>query len=267
MDTALAPTEACSLLDALLPLVARAAERILEIYAQDFDHRLKADRSPVTEADEAAEALILAGLQRLTPDWPVVAEEAVARGEVPRVEAGPFWLVDPLDGTREFLARRGEFTVNIGLARAGAVVLGVVAAPALGVCWYGAAGVGAFRREGDGEARPIRVRPADPARLVAVASRSHRDAATDAWLQRHGIRETVAAGSSLKFCTVAEGRADVYPRFGRTMEWDTAAGQAVLEAAGGRVTTIDGARLTYGKPGFANPGFIAWGGLEPFAQP
>ncbi len=256
------PAAARRLLDGLLPLVARAAARILEVYAGDFTHRTKADRSPVTAADELAEAVIVEGLAALTPDWPVVAEEAVARGTVPRVGDGPFWLVDPLDGTREFVARRGEFTVNVGLVVDGRSVLGVVAAPALATTWYGAAALGAFRQDGEGR-RPIRVRRADPDRLVAVASRSHRDPETDAWLVRHGIRETVAAGSSLKFCVIAEGRADVYPRFGRTMEWDTAAGQAVLEAAGGRVLTVDGAPLRYGKPGFVNPGFVAWGGLEP----
>ncbi len=266
--TTTAPDSATArrLLDGLLPLVACAAARVLEVYAGDFTARTKADRSPVTEADERAEAVILEGLARLTPDWPVVAEEAVARGAVPRVGDGPFWLVDPLDGTREFVARRGEFTVNVGLVVDGRSVLGVVTAPALATTWYGAAALGAFRQDREG-CRPIRVRRADPARLVAVASRSHRDPETDAWLARHGIRETVAAGSSLKFCVIAEGGADVYPRFGRTMEWDTAAGQAVLEAAGGRVLTVDGTPLRYAKPGFVNPGFVAWGGLEPGSDP
>lgn len=253
-----------ALLHGLMPAVARACEAVMEVYRSDFEAEAKADRSPVTEADVRAEAILLEGLRALTPELPVVAEEEVAAGRVPEVGEGPFWLVDPLDGTKEFVGRRGEFTVNVGLVVERVPVLGIVAAPALEVVWTGIRGEGAMRRDAEGE-RPIHVRRADPRNLVAVASRSHMDPETAAWLSRHGIRETASFGSSLKFCAVAEGRADVYPRFGRTMEWDTAAGQAVLEAAGGRVTTVDGRPLLYGKPGFANPGFIAWGGLEPFA--
>lgn len=250
------------LLPALLALVERAAALVLEHYAAPIAAASKADRSPVTEADRAAEALIEAGLSDLEPRLPIVAEEAVAAGRIPTLAPGePFWLVDPLDGTREFLSRNGEFTVNLGLVAAGEPVLGVVAAPAIGRLWWGVVGRGAFTRDG-GRERPIRARPRPAGGLVAVASRSHRDPETDAWLAAHDVVETVSAGSSLKLCLLAEGRADVYPRFGRTMEWDIAAGHAVLAAAGGRVVTLDGAPLRYGKPGFANPAFIAWGAPE-----
>jgi 3'(2'), 5'-bisphosphate nucleotidase len=245
-----------ALLPELVDLVDRAAAVVMAHYERDTAVETKADESPVTAADRAGEAVILEGLRRLTPATPVVAEEEVAAGRVPVVAGGPFWLVDPLDGTREFISRNGEFTVNVGLVDDGLPVLGVVAAPARGLAWWGGVNHGATRREGD-TARPIRVRPRPASGLVAVASRSHRDAATDAWLAQHGITDTVSAGSSLKFCLVAEGKADVYPRFGPTMEWDTAAGHAVLRAAGGRVVTVDGAPLRYGKPEFRNPGFIA----------
>jgi 3'(2'), 5'-bisphosphate nucleotidase len=247
------------LLPAIVKLAEQAAAVILEHYRDDAAVRLKADASPVTVADEAAEAVILAGLAELTPSIPVVAEETVAAGRIPTLDDGPFWLVDPLDGTKEFISRNGEFTVNIALIEGGEAVLGVVLAPALGKVWWGARGHGAMARDGDG-ARPrkIAVRP-KPAQPVAVASRSHADPQTEAFLDQAGVAERISAGSSLKFCLVAEGKADLYPRFGRTMEWDTAAGQAVLSAAGGRVTTRDGAPFLYRKPGFENPGFIARG--------
>jgi 3'(2'), 5'-bisphosphate nucleotidase len=246
------------LLPKVLAIADQAGAVILEHYAAGTTVSHKADSSPVTEADEAGEAVILAALRLLTPDVPIVAEEAVSRGEQPNVGAGPFWLVDPLDGTKEFISRNGEFTVNIGLIEHGEPVLGVVLAPARGLAWWGAAGLGASRREND-TVRPIRTRARPAQGVVAVASRSHRDAATEAWLKGEGIEHTVSAGSSLKFCLVAEAEADVYPRFGPTMEWDTAAGDAVLRAAGGRVTTVDGDPFRYVKQGFRNPGFIAWG--------
>jgi 3'(2'), 5'-bisphosphate nucleotidase len=247
----------------LLPKVVAIAERagalVMEHYAGGTTAvSTKADSSPVTAADEAGEAAILAALRELTPDVPIVAEEAVARGELPEVGADPFWLVDPLDGTKEFISRNGEFTVNIGLVEDRRPILGVVLAPAKGLAWWGAVGQGACRREGS-TVSDIRARPRPAQGAVAVASRSHRDAETDAWLKAQGIEDTVSAGSSLKFCLVAEGRADVYPRFGPTMEWDTAAGDAVLRAAGGRVLTTAGEPFLYVKPGFRNPGFIAHG--------
>jgi 3'(2'), 5'-bisphosphate nucleotidase len=246
------------LLPKVLTIAEQAAAVILQHYEAGTTISVKGDSSPVTEADEAGEAVILAALRLLTPDVPIVAEEAVARGELPDVGDGPFWLVDPLDGTKEFISRNGEFTVNIGLIEHREPILGVVLAPARGLAWWGAEGLGASRREADA-VRPIRVRVRAGEGAVAVASRSHRDAETDAWLKAEGIEETVSAGSSLKFCLVAEGRADVYPRFGPTMEWDTAAGDAVLRAAGGRVTTVEGDPFLYVKRGFRNPGFIAWG--------
>jgi 3'(2'), 5'-bisphosphate nucleotidase len=250
-------------LDRLLPEIVALAERagavILEHYHGQVTVRAKADASPVTAADEAAEALILRHLAELTPEIPVVAEETVASGHVPNIEAGPFWLVDPLDGTKEFLSRNGEFTVNIALIQAREPVLGVVLAPARGQTWWGARGNGAVARDADGGTRAIAVRKAPAGGLVAIASRSHRDPETEAFLDQAGVAECISAGSSLKFCLVAEGKADLYPRFGRTMEWDVAAGHAVLSAAGGRVTTRDGAPFRYRKPGFENPAFIARG--------
>jgi 3'(2'), 5'-bisphosphate nucleotidase len=251
-------------LDRLLPEIVALADRagavILEHYRGDVAVRAKADASPVTAADEAAEAVILARLAKLTPEIPVVAEETVAAGHVPAIDDGPFWLVDPLDGTKEFLSKNGEFTVNIALIKGREPVLGVVLAPARGQAWWGARGKGAAARDADGRARPISVRSAPADGLVAIASRSHRDAETEAFLDQAGVGTCISAGSSLKFCLVAEGKADLYPRFGRTMEWDVAAGHAVLAAAGGRVTTRDGAPFLYRKPGFENPPFIARGG-------
>jgi 3'(2'), 5'-bisphosphate nucleotidase len=246
------------LLPAIVALAERAGALILEHYREDVAVRAKADASPVTVADEAAEALILEGLAELTPEIPVVAEETVAAGHVPEIGEDRFWLVDPLDGTREFLSRNGEFTVNIALIEGQEPVLGVVFAPALGKVWWGAEGAGAMLRDAQGE-RPIAARPRPQSGIVAVASRSHNDPATEAFLDQAGVAERISAGSSLKFCLVAEGKADLYPRFGRTMEWDVAAGHAVLSAAGGRVTTRDGAAFLYRKPGFENPAFIARG--------
>jgi len=246
-------------LDRLLPEIVALADRagavILEHYQGDVAVRAKADASPVT----AAEAVILARLAELTPDIPVVAEETVASGHVPDVDDRPFWLVDPLDGTKEFLSRNGEFTVNVALIEDRLPILGVVLAPARARAWWGARGNGASARDPEGNIRAIAVRQAPAGGLVAIASRSHRDAETQAFLDRAGVAECISAGSSLKFCLVAEGQADLYPRFGRTMEWDVAAGHAVLSAAGGRVTTKDGAPFLYRKPGFENPPFIARG--------
>jgi 3'(2'), 5'-bisphosphate nucleotidase len=246
----------------LLPKIVALAERaggvILEHYRAGVEARAKADASPVTIADEAAEAVILAGLAELSPEIPAVAEETVAGGHVPELDQRAFWLVDPLDGTKEFLSRNGEFTVNIALIEGREPVLGVVLAPALGKVWWGARGHGASARNG-GSPRAIAVRSRPAQGAVAVASRSHSDAETEAFLDREGVAERISAGSSLKFCLVAEGKADLYPRFGPTMEWDTAAGHAVLAAAGGRVTTRDGAPFLYRKPDFRNPGFIARG--------
>ncbi len=219
--------------------------------------RLKDDRSPVTAADEAAERVIVAGLGVIAPEVPVIAEEAVAAGAGPSAVGARFWLVDPLDGTKEFLERNGEFTVNIALIADGVPTLGVVLAPALGVAYF-TDGTRAFVARAGEPPSPIRARRA-PASPVAAVSRSHLDAATLGFLAEAGITERRAAGSALKFGLVAAAEADVYPRFGRTMEWDTAAGHAVLRAAGGSVRDLAGAELGYGKPGFANPPFVARG--------
>jgi 3'(2'), 5'-bisphosphate nucleotidase len=254
-----------ALLQPLIYTAVRAGGAIMAVYATDFSVRDKADASPVTAADEAAEKIILAELAALAPDIPVVAEEAVAAGHVP-VVAERFFLVDPLDGTREFISRRDEFTVNIALIDRGQPVLGVVFAPARHELFWGDVRAGkAGQLGGDpdgtmpstGVAISARRAPADG--LVAVASRSHRTPETDAFLAQYPVKEFRSIGSSLKFCVVASGEADVYPRVGTTMEWDTAAGHAVLAAAGGRVTTLEGEPFTYGKPGFRNGNFVAWG--------
>lgn len=229
----------------------------------DIALRAKADASPVTAADDAAERLILDGLKRLSPAIPVVSEEAVSRGEVPSLGApdrrGRFWLVDPLDGTKEFIAGRDEFTINIALIEQGKPRLGVVHAPARDETYWGIVGEGAYGQTGAARPRPISARRAPADGIVALVSRSHRSPEGDAFLKTQPVKAEVSVGSALKFCIVARGKADLYPRFNRTMEWDTAAGHAVLEAAGGAVTTLDGQPLAYGKPGFANPGFIARG--------
>ncbi len=241
-------------------LAEEAAAAILAIYATPFETRAKDDRSPVTDADEAAEAVILAGLAKLSPGVPVVAEECAARGDIPVVGKAPFWLVDPLDGTREFIKRNGEFTVNIALIEQGRPTLGVVLTPVDGMAYLGTP-QGARRFQGatdqSGQAIRARAMPADGA--YVMLSRSHPDPEMDHWLSSQRIRARLEAGSSLKFCRIAEGKADLYPRFASISEWDTAAGQAVLEAAGGSVRDWQGRPLAYGKPDFRNPGYLARG--------
>jgi len=249
---------------AVLRLIAeRAGKVILGYYGpgKDAGVRRKEDETPVTAADEAAEALILGALNTLTPHIPVVSEEAVAAGDIPDVSDGLFWLVDPLDGTREFLSGNDEFTVNIALIQDGEPIAGVVHAPALGMTWAGAGRGSATFAEPDQPPVPIEARTIPEEGAVVVASRRHGDpAALDAFLADYRVAEQVNAGSSLKFCLVASGKADLYPRFGRTMEWDTAAGHAVLLAAAGSVVDAKtGVPLDYGKPGFENPFFIARG--------
>ena len=255
---------------ALRRIAMTAGAEILAIYKRDFAVREKADASPVTEADEAAERLIVRELAMLSPDIPIVAEESFAAGNAPTALGNRFWLVDPLDGTKEFINRNGEFTVNIALVEGGRPVMGVVYAPAIGRMFCGTVGVGATAQQVDadgdlGEASPIAVRRPAADGLVVVASRSHRDAKTDEYLAQYTVKQLTSAGSSLKFCLVAAGEADLYPRLGRTMEWDTAAGHAILAAAGGTVETLDGKPLGYGKPGLDNPHFVACGG--PGAHP
>lgn len=251
-------------IEALARLAIEAGLVIERLYADGCTVTAKADASPVTEADRAAEAVILAGLKRIAPDLPVIAEEEAAAGRVPAPDS-VFALVDPLDGTREFVSKNGEFTVNIAIVRDGAPVMGVIYAPVLHRLWAGTVGAGAWRAEiVDGTwaaTHPIGVRPAPATGLTVLASRSHRSPETEEWIARYPVAAIESAGSSLKFCLVAEGRADLYPRLGRTMEWDTAAGHAILAAAGGQVLTLDGLPLTYGKRdrGFDNPHFVALG--------
>ncbi len=262
--------------DALIDLALRAGAAIMDIYERGTEVETKGDGSPVTEADTAAETIILAGLADCAPAVPVVAEEEVAAGRIPAT-GRTFMLVDPLDGTREFISRNGEFTVNIALIEGGTPVQGIVYAPALGEIFWGGAGSGAFRATVAAPAREctphgirasataMQVRSQPGSGLTVIASRSHMSDETRDLIAGLPVERLVSAGSSLKFCRLAAGDADLYPRLGRTMEWDTAAGDAVLRAAGGAVETLDGTALTYGKrdqrddSDFANPYFIAAG--------
>lgn len=251
----------------LLPEVVRIAQAagraILEVYEAGFEAERKADGSPVTAADRAAEAVILPALATLAPEIVAVSEEAVDAGRVPDIASGRFWLVDPLDGTREFVSRNGEFTVNIALLEDFVPVLGVIHAPVRRET-YAAAGAGsAVMADRSGATTPISARPVPDGPLIAVASRSHRSEDLEAFLGTLAVAEERRAGSALKFCLVAAGKADCYPRPGPTMEWDTAAGHAILLAAGGRMTAWDGSPFVYGKPGFRNPGFVVWGARAP----
>ncbi len=240
-------------------LAERAGAEILAIRDRGFRVHRKPDQSVVTEADQAAEAIILAGLRHALPGCIVIAEEEVAAGKITE-PAAEFWLVDPLDGTREFTSGGDDFAVNIGLVRDGIPVLGVVGVPATGAIFGGCVGVGAWRQT-QGQRTPIAVRNVPPEGLTVVASRHHGDPSRlDAFLNGRTVARVVNFGSSLKFCRLAEGQADLYPRFGRTMEWDTCAPQAVLMAAGGAVETLDGVPLRYGKAGWDNPHFVCWGG-------
>lgn len=256
-------TDYAALLPGLRTIARKAGAAIMDIYAQPFEVLSKDDNSPVTAADLAAEAIILEGLKQLTPDIPVVSEEAAAEGKSFDVSGGRFWLVDPLDGTKEFVARNGEFTVNIGLIENGQPVAGVLFAPVLDRLFLAAPGIATVEDQGAAP-RDIRVREVPAEGMLVLSSRSHRDAPTfDDYMQHFKVAEIRRSGSSLKFALVGAGEADIYPRFGRTMEWDTAAGHAILLAAGGCMTLPDGSPLLYGKPGFENPSVIAWGSAQP----
>ncbi len=253
------------LLEAMVAAAVEAGRVAHEIYISGFEVQRKSDHSPVTAADHAAEAIILERLRQTAPHVPIVAEEEVAAGRLPAI-GNEFFLVDPLDGTKEFIQRIGDFTVNIALIRAGAPVLGVVYAPVTGGLFVGNVIESWAQRSHqptDSTAvaprQPIRVRPTPARGLTVVVSRSHATPETETYLARYAVAERVSVGSSLKFCLVAAGEADLYPRFGPTMEWDTAAGHAVLIAAGGTVLTPEGAPLGYGKPGLRNSNFIASG--------
>jgi 3'(2'), 5'-bisphosphate nucleotidase len=265
-----------ALLEELTTLVSRAAAAVLAARARSLDPKLKADRSPVTLADHVAEAVILEGLARVLPGVAVVSEEAVG-ATWPATLPADFLLVDPLDGTRELIAGRDEFTINVALLIEGRPHLGIVAAPAHGILWRGIVGKGADRvRLAPGapadalkERSAIRTRTRSPSGLVAAVSRSHLDARTEDFLARLPIAERLTCGSAVKFCQVAEGAADVYPRLSTTCEWDVAAGQAVVAAAGGSVIAPDGAPLTYGRisANFRIPAFIAWGDSSASQEP
>jgi 3'(2'), 5'-bisphosphate nucleotidase len=264
------------LASALVPAVLAAGAIEMRHYRSGVAVEAKANQSPVTIADREAEAVLVAAIAAAAPGISIIAEEAVSAGRMPAI--GPaFFLVDPLDGTREFIEQRGEFTVNIALVRDGAPVFGIVYAPATEELYVtlapdrAAMARVATREEpvalADLDLAPIHARAPDPSALVALASRSHSNAETEAFLARYRIATRTNAGSSLKFCAIARGAADIYPRLGPTMEWDTAAGHAVLLAAGGAVTTLDGAPLRYGNTarGLRNPHFVAWGTPEPIA--
>ncbi|WP_025898286.1 3'(2'),5'-bisphosphate nucleotidase CysQ [Sneathiella glossodoripedis] len=238
-----------------------AGKVILEIYNQDFDVNSKGDDSPVTAADVAAEKVILDRLKELTPDIPVLAEESVDAGRIPDLSGGTFWLVDPLDGTKEFIHKRGEFTVNIALVENNRPTMGVIHVPAKDETYFAYSKGQAYKVEQGGNKIRISVREAPESGLTVVASRSHRTPETDDYISKFDVADLISAGSSLKLCLVAEGKADLYPRLGRTMEWDIGAGQAILEAAGGRVETLDGTPLGYGKDGHDNPYFVAKGNV------
>jgi 3'(2'), 5'-bisphosphate nucleotidase len=244
-------------------LALQAGDRIMEVYnGPDFEVKAKSDTSPVTEADEAADALISAGLRAAFPQVTLITEE---QADSHGLSARTFLIVDPLDGTKEFVQRRGDFTVNIAYVEDGIPLRGVVYAPAQGRLFYTLADgtsveeTGALDKDRPGPQTRIRVSAPDNGALMVVASKSHRDAATDAYIANYAVKDMKSAGSSLKFCLVATGEADLYPRLGRTMEWDTAAGDAVLRGAGGHVVRFDDhTPLAYGKPGWDNPFFIAY---------
>lgn len=239
-------------------LAREAGRTILEVYASSFSVQEKQDRSPLTEADLRSEKLILAGLKRIAPEIPVLSEESAQAPYSTRRTWGRLWVVDPLDGTKEFVQRNGEFTVNIALVDNQRPVLGIVHAPVLERTYYASEGVGAFRSDAQAAGKPIRVAKRGTAPLRVVGSRSHRGSSLDAFLARVGPHELVEVGSSLKLCLVAEGQADVYPRLGPTSEWDTAAGQCVLEQAGGHVLKLDGEPLEYNRENTLNPNFIGF---------
>ncbi len=240
-------------------IARRAGAAVMEVYNSDFAVENKDDNSPVTEADKRAEEVIVKAIkEELTDDFPFVAEEAVSEGRIPEVGNQPFWLIDPLDGTKQFVNRNGEFTVNIALIDGGRPELGVIYAPATDDLYWGSRN-GVMHSAQSRVPSQLQCRTASISGVTAVVSRSHRTPETDAYLKKYKVLEEVTSGSSIKFCLVASGKADLYPRMGRTMEWDTAAGHAILRFAGGSVQRVEGGELPYGKPGFSNPHFVAMG--------
>lgn len=256
------PEYLMSLAPGLIETMLAAGRVVMEVYATDFEVYGKADQSPVTEADRRGEEIITSALTRLAPEIPIVGEEAKSEGHCPDISGGVFWLVDPLDGTKEFIKKGSDFTVNIGLIKNGVPIAGFVLAPAMNTLYWGVKGVGAWMADatenGITNQREIRTRVADPNNLVIVASKSHRSEELEAWLSNFPTAQHVSIGSSLKLCLLATGEADLYPRLGPTCEWDTAAAHAVLLAAGGTVEVAGGAPLDYAKDlkNFLNPWFL-----------
>ena len=248
-------------LDELTGITMQAAAAILD-FATDAGVRSKADGSPVTAADEAAEAIICDGLKRLAPNVPVISEEQAAREKPKPITGGSYFLVDPLDGTREFIAGRGEYTINIALMTDGVPLLGIICAPALGDLWRGVVGRGAERislAHRSEAAAPVHTRPRPKGEVVIMVSRSHLEARTQSYVDGLPGAKLVQSGSSIKFCRLAEGSADLYPRLAPTHDWDIAAGHAILKAAGGSVTAPDGTDIVYGTNELLIPAFLAWG--------
>ncbi len=251
------------LIEPIVALAAEAGQAILRVYATEFDVQAKSDESPLTQADLASHRRIVAGLAGLTPEIPIISEEDGLPPFDVRSQWQRYWLIDPLDGTKEFVNRNGEFTVNIALIDTHRPVLGVVHVPVQNKTYIGCQGHGAQVRAGDQPGVPIRVADASRQPVRVVGSRSHRGASLDAYLERLGDTDMVPMGSSLKFCVVAEGKADIYPRLGPTSEWDTAAAQAVVEQAGGQVLELDGKPLSYNaKPEILNPHFMVIGPVD-----
>jgi len=247
------------LMEQIGDLAKSAGKEIMKIYNTDFTVESKADASPVTEADRVAEELIIRGIREgITSQYPIIGEEDFAAGTAPKIGSGPFWLVDALDGTKSFVSKSTDFTVNIALIDSGIPVLGVVHAPALGDTYWGSRS-GAFAEHTDEAPKTISCRLPGDDGLVVVASRNHRSPELEDYIAELDVKSSTSAGSSLKFCLLAAGLADIYPRLGRTMEWDTAAGHAVVLAAGGSVRKLDDSPLSYAKPGFENPHFIVRG--------
>ena len=239
-------------------IAQKAGDIIMQYYNNEIIVATKSDGSPVTAADQAAEDYIIPALKSVVPGIPIVAEESVSAGNIPDISNGTFWLIDPLDGTKEFINRNGDFTVNIGLIESGTPTMGVIATPINNCVWTGSLTDGACKLL-NGTQQTIKARQANKTKMTVVASRSHRSPELESFISKLEVEHSISRGSSLKFCLIAEGEADIYPRTGPTMEWDTAAGHAILIAAGGSVTNFDGTTFRYGKPNFLNGWFIAQG--------
>ena len=246
-------------LQEIIQIIRSASTKILEIYNQNFEVQYKQDESPVTLADKIAEETIINGLIKLFPEIPRIAEESFTHDTKLPATNSPFFLIDPLDGTKQFVNREGEFTVNVALIEQRVPTMGIIHIPVANTTYWTSGDNNAWRQLGDNEPEIIRCTKADPAALRVIMSKSHTNEETESYLESLPVRERVNAGSSLKFCRIAEGKADLYPRFGSIMEWDIAAGHAILSAAGGSVTEFDGRPILYGHKNFRTPYFLAKG--------